>query len=303
MALDHYVSQVHLREFADPKTKKLFAVSKLDLRDFTPKPKSVCAIRDGNTNEFLKEPRLIEKLLEAIEPNYPYALNELRNRRCNNIVRETIAGFITAVSISSPTFDRLCFDGTHNHLADFAKHLDTKSILPKFPENSDKRYSGKSITELLDQNLVEFNIDMNMPKAMATTRMINVVKAFLNAPWDILENHTERNFLTSDYPMVHVPTLSRRWSKKFVPLAPDIGIVVYSPRVSIWDGPVEVAHVEVSSSSKISELNRFAVFAAEDLVFADRPSPFLRKFVAKHRQMQLVNDSKRNELRYVKRKS
>lgn len=301
MALDHYVSQVHLREFTNTETKKLFAISKLDLREFTPSPKSVCAIRDGNTNEYLKEPRLIEHLLERVEPNYPYALNELRSRRCDDIVRETIAGFIAAVSICSPAFNRLCFDGTHKHLSDFAKHLDAKDSFPRFPENSDERYSGKSISELLDGGLVKFDIDMNMPKAMATARLINVVRAFLNSHWDVLENHTKHKFLTSDYPMVHIPTLSRHWSKKFVPLAPDIGIAVISSKVGIWDGPIEVAHVEVSSHSRVADLNRYTVFSAEELVFSDMPTSFLRGFVKKHRRMQLINDANRDELRYVKR--
>ena len=48
MPLDHYVSQVHLKNFYSPKLGELmYAIRKSDLKEFTPNSESVCRIDDG----------------------------------------------------------------------------------------------------------------------------------------------------------------------------------------------------------------------------------------------------------------
>jgi Protein of unknown function (DUF4238) len=77
MPLDHYVSQVHLRNFAGP-DGKLRAIKKSDLEGFPANTQDVCRIRDGNTNPFLKEARVIEEFLKEIERRYNASVQKIR---------------------------------------------------------------------------------------------------------------------------------------------------------------------------------------------------------------------------------
>ena len=51
--LDHYVSQVHLKNFYSPVLgSRMYATRKRDLKSFTPNSQSVCRIEDGSTMLF-----------------------------------------------------------------------------------------------------------------------------------------------------------------------------------------------------------------------------------------------------------
>jgi hypothetical protein len=55
MALDHYISPVHLKQFISPALgNRLNAIRKSDLARFTPRTKDVCRIEDGSTNAYLR---------------------------------------------------------------------------------------------------------------------------------------------------------------------------------------------------------------------------------------------------------
>jgi hypothetical protein len=51
MPFDHYVSQVHLKNFNSPALDgMLFAMRKSNLRRFQTKSRDICRIKDGSTN-------------------------------------------------------------------------------------------------------------------------------------------------------------------------------------------------------------------------------------------------------------
>jgi hypothetical protein len=55
MPLDHYISQVHLKNFYSPVLgERLYAMRKSYLKSLTPDSKSVCRISDGSTNAYLR---------------------------------------------------------------------------------------------------------------------------------------------------------------------------------------------------------------------------------------------------------
>jgi hypothetical protein len=80
MPLDHFVSQVHLRQFYSPALggKQMYGFRKSDGRVFPCQSKDVCRVQDGSTIEYLLHDRAIEEFLKTVEPNYNSALAELR---------------------------------------------------------------------------------------------------------------------------------------------------------------------------------------------------------------------------------
>jgi hypothetical protein len=79
MPLDHYVSQVHLKQFFSPALgSRLYATKKSDLKSFQCHSKDVCRIEDGSTNAYPINDRAIEEFLRGIEPNYDASISKLR---------------------------------------------------------------------------------------------------------------------------------------------------------------------------------------------------------------------------------
>ncbi|WP_377829145.1 DUF4238 domain-containing protein [Bradyrhizobium lupini] len=80
MPLDHYVSQVHLRQFYSPELdgKQMYGFRKRDGRVFPCSSKDVCRVQNGSTNEYLLNDRATEDFLKTVEPNYNPAIAELR---------------------------------------------------------------------------------------------------------------------------------------------------------------------------------------------------------------------------------
>src|SRR5258705_12404118 len=96
MALDHYVSQVHLRNFYSPTLgERMYAVRKRDGKAFTPNSESVCRIEEGSTNAYLTEDRLIEEFLKGIEPKYNASVKELAGGHFEAECVYVVAGFAT----------------------------------------------------------------------------------------------------------------------------------------------------------------------------------------------------------------
>ena len=84
MALDHYVSQVHLKNFYSPAMHDLmYAIRKSHLRCFTPKSQDVCRIEEGSTNAYLTKDRAIEAFLNDVKSHYNASLVTLRANKMN----------------------------------------------------------------------------------------------------------------------------------------------------------------------------------------------------------------------------
>ena len=65
MPLDHYVSQVHLRNFYST-TGRLNAIRKSDLKCFSSRSEDVRRIEDNGTNAYLREDRAVEEFLKDV---------------------------------------------------------------------------------------------------------------------------------------------------------------------------------------------------------------------------------------------
>src|ERR1017187_9148778 len=108
MPLDHYVSQVHLRNFYSPALDGLmYAIRKSDLKRFPTKSQDVCRIEEGSTNAYLTEDRAIEEFLKAVEPVYNASLRKLREHKIDHECVLCIAGFAAYVATCSPAAMRI----------------------------------------------------------------------------------------------------------------------------------------------------------------------------------------------------
>ena len=171
MPLDHYVSQVHLRQFYSSALdgKQMYGFRKRDGHVFPCQSKDVCRVQDGSTNEYLLHDRAIEEFLKTIEPNYNAALAELRTGKPSGDAIYTIAGFAAYVTSCSPGAMRLHADPLRNSVEAIGKILDSQGEIPRAPP----ALGGKTLTELLDSGEVKIDVDEKYPQALGISGIMD----------------------------------------------------------------------------------------------------------------------------------
>jgi hypothetical protein len=289
MPLDHYVSQVHLRQFYSPALGSLmYATRKSDLKSFKCNSESVCRLEENSTNLYLVEPRAIEDFLHNVEPKYVASLKKLRNKKIDSECILAIAGFAAFVSCCAPAASRARIPFFRGSVETAAMLLERQGKLPKSPPE----LGGKSITELLAEGAVRIDVDPKYPQAVGISNIIRQVGSWGNSPWEILSNNESNSpFFTSDYPIALEPKDSH-FANWIVPLAPDLAIRIIPdldtrgrrPDLSFPDFRF---HCRIPRAKEISHINRLVVRSAENLVFYRDALPWIPEFISKNRHYRI----------------
>jgi hypothetical protein len=290
MPLDHYVSQVHLRNFYSPLNQRLHAIRKSDLKRFSPRSEDVCRIEDNSTNAYLKEDRAIEEFLKDVEPRYNASLAKIRQHNIDRECIHAIAGFAAYVVTCSPTAMRIHAGPLMAMLNSSARVLDAQGAIPNAPEV----LGGKSITELLADGSVKFTVDPKYPQAMGISNILHHTSVFGNSPWEVLHNkYADINpFFTSDYPAaIEVADLNRPINR-IVPLAPDIAVRI-TPDMRLSGTTPDLAFPGSRAAprqlkrTEVVGVNRLLVQCAEDLILHRDEEDWIERFVAKNRSYRI----------------
>ncbi|CAN7706613.1 DUF4238 domain-containing protein [Mesorhizobium sp. LjNodule214] len=289
MPLDHFVSQVHLRNFYSADERgRLVAVKKDDLKKFYPWSENVCRRPDGSTNDYLREPRAIEAFLKRIEPNYNAALEAVRRREPDVDEIYVIAGFVAYVMSCSPTAMRIGTPHIAATVQSAAKILDAQGLLPPSPDALGK----KSMTDLLGDGSVQIKIDEKYPQAIGISQIEGRVHIFGNAHWDVMfANPADGAFFTSDFPVALGPSYDDRVVSKTVPLAPDVAVCIHPKlrergREPDFSFPGFRARFRRLKGNEIREVNRSLARAAETVVLFNRDAEWLVPFVRNNRNFR-----------------
>jgi hypothetical protein len=290
MPLDHYVSQVHLKNFYSPSLDGLMhAIRKSDLKKFPTKAQDVCRIEDGSTNAYLKENRVIEEFLKEVEPRYNLALDKLRTRTLDEESIFSIAGFAAYVAACSPTAMRLGSGPLQATVQSTANLLDKRGEISPAPDV----LGGKSMSELLAEGVVKIEIDPKYPQAMGISNALYFTSVFGNSIWDVLLNdQADSSFFTSDFPAAMEVTELNSPINRIVPLAPDLAIRIV-PDIKLSRQPPELRFTKLRvayhklKKQEVLPLNRLIVRCAEDLVFYRDNLPWVETFVAKNKSYRI----------------
>lgn len=297
MALDHFVSQVHLKKFCAPDLghRQMFAFRKSNGQEFPCGSRDVCRIDEGSTNTFLTEPRLLEDFLKIIEPNYTRACDNLATGTFSHQDVFVIAGFATFVIGCSPTAMRLGASSL-SHLANAEMLLmEAMGELDPIPPE----LGATSIGELLSSGTLKVETDPKFPQAMGIAGIVSLASAFASYHWEILKNPyvhggSRMPFLTCDFPAALenselIPT------NRVVPLRPDLAIRIIPqirpPEVS--DRPEDFRfRIKTLSPSEVRAINRTIVRSAEDFVFSPIRTAGLARMVRQNATygLELVHD-------------
>lgn len=285
MALDHYVSQVHLKGFYSPILRnRMFALRKRDLKAFTPDAYSVCRIDEGNTNSYLREPRLIEVFLKGIEPKYNDALSRLEGNSFDLGCIYVLSGFIAYVQTCSPTAMRVHSQPLRSIVEETGRFLDR---MGKF-EPPPAVLGGSSFTELLDKKALHVAIDPKYPQAVGIENILDLTNSLGNFTWEVLVNrYDDSPYFTSDYPAAIETTTHPIIKNTIVPLSPRIALRIIPNREAKrcrtdFTFPNFQRRVHNLSRDEVRRINRLIVRCAEEVVFYRDDHEWVNTFVSKN---------------------
>ncbi|MGA2302082.1 MAG: DUF4238 domain-containing protein [Candidatus Acidiferrum sp.] len=288
MPLDHYIPQVHLKNFYSPVLgDRMYATRKSDLKSFTPNSKSVCGINDGSTNAYLKEDRAIEEFLKTIEPKYNEALAKLIGDKVDEQCIYTIGGFVAYVVSCSPAGMRIQSGPLKSIVETVAATMEARGLIPPPP----KELGGESLVELLGTGAVKVKVDPKFPQAIGISSIHRFLAIFGNSRWDILlNNHSP--FFTSDFPAAIEETRNQLIINRIVPLAPNLAIRI-RPDLTVDKDLADFSFANFHcrrrgiSQEEAVEINRLIVRCAEDTVFYRDDSAWVQRFIAKNRHYRV----------------
>ncbi|WP_435705589.1 DUF4238 domain-containing protein [Yoonia sp.] len=289
MALDHYVSQVHLKQFLRLSDRNLLlATRKADLFEFTPKPKDVCRLEDGSTNEFLTQNRAGEDFLKDIEPAYDPCLEKIMNGELDWASRQVFGGFLAYIQTYTPAAIRMFDPMIRMVLENTIKRLEHAGEWAPFdcPEIPD--WHGKSLSQLKAEGKVKLDINLKMPQAMATTQLYAIRDSLASSDMTILRPRGNNRFLTSDFPSIILSYYQNKYAQRFLPISPKLGIIFHT-HTSAEEG-VNAAHkYKEIGQQAVREINDEIIRAAENLVFSTHRFPWLRSRVRELKNYRAEN--------------
>jgi hypothetical protein len=288
LALDHYVSQIHLRQFYAPALGGfMHATKKSDLKSFCCNSKSVCRIEENSTNAYLANDRAVEDFLVGVEPKYNASLTKLRDDKIDWECIAAISGFAAYVSCCAPAAMRVHTRPLESLVVSEAAILDRQGLLPRAPAV----LGNKTLTELLADGTVRVDIDGKYPQAVGVSTIRSRTALLGSSRWEILRNDDQNDpFFTSDYP-VALEARDRRFANWIIPLAPDLARII--PDVGLSGTAPDPSFARFSYQhrtprrSELLEINRLIVRSAEDMVFYSNDLPWIPAFIAKNRHYRV----------------
>jgi len=294
--LDHYVSQVHLKNFYSPSLDGLmYAIRKHDLESFTPNAKSVCRIEDGNTNSYLREDRVVEDFLKSIEPKYNVALEGLAKKNIDSDCIYTIAGFVAYVLVCSPAGMRIFASPLKTSVEDCGRILNRQGVFSSPPPG----LGGGSLTELLNDEKIVVKVDPKYSQALGISSIMNFITSFGNSRWEVLQNpFDDSTFFTSDFPVALEPSSLSSPQNKIIPLAPNLAIrICPDPSLDINQVDLSFSNFECScrklNRKDVGSINKLIVRCAESVVFYRDNHDWVSSFVSKNSNFRIEPQTKK----------
>ena len=290
MALDHFVSQVHLRKFySEALGEAFYAIRKSELNVFHQGAANVCRIEDNSTNHYLVDERIVEEFLKGVEPFYNNAVKDLASGNLNQQVIYVISGFIAYILTCSPAGMRIQSAPLKSTVKATSKLVEKIEGFPSPPES----LRGKSFLDLIEKGKIKTVIDPKYPQAIGIMNILSSIKVLGNSAWEILHNpFDDSSFFTSDFPICIEKTNDPRVLNKIVPLTPKLAIRIL-PNISISEENLTYDFKEFKwrfkklTRKEVFYINRHIVRCAESLVMFRDNKPWVSKFVKKNSKYRI----------------
>ncbi len=261
----------------------MYAIQKAGLKTYKCDSASQCSIKNGSTNLYLLEPRIIEEFLKDVEPRYNAALEKLRSGQLDPVSIFAIAGFAAYAESCSPAGMRIHSVPLRTTLEVTTELLEKNGQLPPPPPE----LGGRSLSELLESKRIQFTIDPKYPQSIGIQTIIARLSIWGNSRWDILINEDKDSpFFTSDYPVAVEPGERPGIINRIVPLAPNLAIRIKPDLEERGIVDLEFCNLRIrrvkATKQQIAAANAAIVQSAETTVYYSADRPWITRFVEKY---------------------
>lgn len=285
MALDHFISQVYLKNFNAPELGHLmYATRKSDLKVFTPSSKSICRIEEGSSNHYLEDERAIEEFLKSVEPKYNASVRKVLDDNIDQECIYVLSGLVSYILTCSPAAMRIHSELFRATVEEEIRFLDKQSLLPPPPVE----LGGEDLPELIEAGKLKIKIDEKYPQAHGIAQILSHVAMFGNSTWEILINtYQDSPFFTSDYPIVIEPARNQTALNRVIPLTPTLAVRIIPDRMldrELLDfsfGFFKYRKKKLTRTD-VRSINQQIVRCAESLVLSSQNEKWVSRFVQRN---------------------
>jgi hypothetical protein len=192
---DHYVAQTYLKHFAGP-SGMLRAYRKSDGHTFPCRPRDICHEPDGDIiPDFLSEPAYLGEFRNAFEPLWNHAVAALKARSLDMRDKLHLAGYWANLMVCTPTWKRVAVEISNQRVQHTVQAHNVLSA-----EIGKANHKVKEAIEAVERGEITIETEGDYVRAESARSALTYTWGLYNADWDVFENDTGTEYITSDNP-------------------------------------------------------------------------------------------------------
>ena len=293
MADDHYVAQTYLKHFASS-SGLLRAYRKSDTASFPCRPRDICKEPNGDIiPDFLSEPQYLGQYRSEFERVWNHGIHALEGRSLNMQDKLYIAGYWAQLLVCTPTWTRAAIK---------TSDLMASNTIAAYCEIKAQRGEPDAVLEAAMEEVkrgdITINTERDYVRAHSAQNVLEFAWALYNSQWDVFENNTEIEFLTSDNP-ASCEDQGERWRMpgsstsfiRYLPVTPRLCLMCdltpLPPRIrdatpDFSKKPFKTVRGGQVGQGIVEQVNMWTVKCAEDLVLTTGESNYARDLTARY---------------------
>lgn len=302
MTDDHYVARTYLKHFARP-SGMLRAYRKSDGATFPCRPGDICHEPEGDIiPDFLSEPGYLGEYRAEFEPLWNHAVSALKKRSVDMRDKLHIAGYWAHLMVCTPTWTRVAVEiSNHNAINVVSAFSVLSSKMGRLDETL------QAAVEDVERGDIKLETEADFVRAQSARSVLKFAWALYNAEWDVFENDTGTEYLTSDNP-ASFEDQGETWGPpgcipfvRYLPVTPRLCITCDLTRnKEFWDmerdftkEPLGTIRGGFVGPGIVEMVNACTAKCAEDLVLGSAESDYARDLTARYSKFRVETEAKR----------
>lgn len=288
---DHYVAQTYLRHFAGP-SGMLRAYRKSNGATFPCRPRDICHEPGGDIiPDFLSEPGYLGDYRAGFEPLWNSGVAALEARSLDMRDKLHIAGYWAQLLVCTPTWTRVAVEISNHNVINTVSAYNTISA-----ERGEPDEKLSAAIEDVEHGEITVQTEADFVRAEIARSVLKFAWSLYNADWDVYENDTGTEYLTSDNP-ASFEDQGDTWGPpgrvpfvRYLPVTPRLCLTCDLTR-----NPGSFMHTEQDFTKEptgtiqggfvdletVQRINTCTAKCAEDLVFGSVESDYARDVTAR----------------------
>jgi len=300
---DHYIAQTYLKHFVGP-SGMLRAYRKSDGATFPCRPRDICHEPNGDIiPDFLSEPGYLGDYRAEFEPLWNSGIAALEARSLDMRDKLHIAGYWAQLLVCTPTWTRVAAEKYNHYVVNTVSAYNTISA-----ERGEPSETLSAAIQDVERGEIVLQTEADFVRAESARSVLKFAWALYNADWDVYENNTHTEYLTSDNP-ASFEDQGDTWEPpgrvpfvRYLPVTPRLCLtcdLTRNPERFIHTeqdfaqepkGTVQGGFVDLETVQKI---NTCTAKCAEDLVLSSVESDYARDLTVLHSRFHVETEFNR----------